>query len=84
MTKVNISIKEIMHIFKFKDPIMKIKCELIDSICAFDNKYTKNIEILLYLNITTLNNILQSLTRIKHPNQINHSDIVLREDIIYY
>jgi hypothetical protein len=84
MSKVIIPIDEVIQMIKIKDPIIEIKGELIDNICTLDNKYIKNIEVLLYLNINTLKNILKTLNNINYTNIIDHSHIILSEDIIYY
>jgi hypothetical protein len=86
MDKINIPIDEILKIINFEEHIPKTKDELIKTICALDSNYYHKIDGLLYFNIYTLKNLINTILEIKYPNKkcTPYKDIVFTEDMIYY
>jgi hypothetical protein len=88
MSDLTVSISEIVDIINLGQPIPKTKGELLETICAFEPKYIKILDQLLYLSLNTLTGLIYSLLESKYPNKKTHPlsnrEIVITEDIIYY
>lgn len=84
MTKVNLSINEIINMINICGSIPKTKGELLETICTLEPNYKKQISQLIYLNINTLTYLIYILIESKYRNKAHIRDIVLTEDIVYY
>jgi hypothetical protein len=86
MDKINISINEIIEMNNLIEPISKSKGELIQTICALDSTYYKKTDVLVYLNIYRLKELIYTILEIKYPTKApnTYTDIVFTEEMIYY